>query len=74
MSLMLKYPEGETKNIILNDNSENKNKMNNYNISISSSSDISLYNNIFKFKTTFEKLQELQIDLQKYSTLKEICN
>jgi len=74
MSLMLKYPEGDTKNIILNDNSENKNKMNNYNISISSSSDISLYNNIFKFKTTFEKLQELQIDLQKYSTLKEICN
>ena len=74
MSLMLKYPEGETKNIILNDNSENKNKMNNYNISINSSSDISLYNNIFKFKTTFEKLQELQIDLQKYSTLKEICN
>lgn len=74
MSLMLKYPEGVTKNIILNDNSENKNKMNNYNISINSSSDISLYNNIFKFKTTFEKLQELQIDLQKYSTLKEICN
>ena len=74
MSLMLKYPEGETKNIILNDTLENKNKMNNYNISISSSSDISLYNNIFKFKTTFEKLQELQIDLQKYSTLKEICN
>ena len=74
MSLMLKYPEGETKNIILNDTLENKNKMNNYNISINSSSDISLYNNIFKFKTTFEKLQELQIDLQKYSTLKEICN
>lgn len=74
MSLMLKYPEGDTKNIILNDNLENKNKMNNYNISINSSSDISLYNNIFKFKTTFEKLQELQIDLQKYSTLKEICN
>lgn len=74
MSLMQKYPESENKNIIINDNLENKNKINNYDINMNSSNNIGLYNNIFKFKTTFEKLQELQIDLQKYSTLKEICN
>jgi hypothetical protein len=73
MSLIQKYPESDNKNIIINDNLENKNKINNYDTDININSNITL-NNEFNYKITFEKLQELQMNLQKYSTLKEICN
>lgn len=73
MSLIQKYPESDNKNIIINDNIENKNKINNYDTDININSNITL-NNEFNYKITFEKLQELQMNLQKYSTLKEICN
>ena len=73
MSLIQKYPESDSKNIIINDNLENKNKINNYDTDININSNITL-NNEFNYKITFEKLQELQMNLQKYSTLKEICN